>query len=315
MINQLGGLFRDVLLPLGLTYGATRLAQGNQPSAGEMAGQTMGATTEMLPEYFAMLRDEAPKQALAEQALRDQFGPAAAAQQFQLADKYMPMYGQIGRDESYYDRMSDAATGVDVMRGPGGAMIDETFAKARQVDPEFYGRRAQTGSMLGDLLRSFAAPGTVTEQNPFGTFTGALSGSEREEIARGLAQQGVRTGASSGPRAMSDVVANAMTFGQGVQNRRDALGRALNQATSFLPASRSGFDPLQVAMGRPSTQFGAQQFTQPQMNTQGLQAQGANVFGAASNMARDAAGYSARQPSFLDSLGQVQKMFPGGLSW
>jgi len=51
------------------------------------------------------------------------------------------------------------------------------------------------------------------------------------------------------------------------------------------------------------------------MNTQGLQAQGANVFGAASNMARDAAGYSARQPSFLDSLGQVQKMFPGGLSW
>jgi len=315
MINQLGGLFRDVLLPLGLTYGATRLAQGNQPSAGEMAGQTMDATTKMLPEYFAMLRDEAPKQALAEQALRDQFGPAAAAQQFQLADKYMPMYGQIGRDESYYDRMSDAATGVDVMRGPGGAMVDETFAKARQVDPEFYGRRAQTSSMLGDLLRSFAAPGTVTEQNPFGTFTGALSGGEREEIQRSLNQQRARSGGMGGPRAMTDVVANAMTFGQGVQNRRDALGRALNQATSFLPASRSGFDPLQVAMGRPSTHFGAQQFTQPQMNTQGLQAQGANVFGAASNMARDAAGYSARQPSFLDSLGQVQKMFPGGLSW
>ena len=315
MINQLGGLFRDVLLPLGLTYGATRLAQGNQPSAGEMAGQTMDATTKMLPEYFAMLRDEAPKQALAEQALRDQFGPAAAAQQVQLADKYMPMYGQIGRDESYYDRMSDAATGVDVMRGPGGAMVDETFAKARQVDPEFYGRRAQTSSMLGDLLRSFAAPGTVTEQNPFGTFTGALSGGEREEIQRSLNQQRARSGGMGGPRAMTDVVANAMTFGQGVQNRRDALGRALNQATSFLPASRSGFDPLQVAMGRPSTHFGAQQFTQPQMNTQGLQAQGANVFGAASNMARDAAGYSARQPSFLDSLGQVQKMFPGGLSW
>ena len=192
-------------------------------------------------------------------------------------------------------------------------MIDETFAKARQIDPEFYGRRAQTSGMLGDLLRSFAAPGTVTEQNPFGTFTGALSGSEREEIQRSLNQQRARSGGMGGPMAMTDVVANAMKFGQGVQNRRDALGRALGQATSFLPASRSGFDPLQVALGRPSTHFGAQQFSQP--NIQQTAAQQApnfmsNVFGAA----RDSAGYRADQPSTLSNIGSVMKTFPG-LSW
>ena len=332
--STLGNLFKDFLPAAGAYYGLSQLGKQDTQSAGDMAGQTMAATTEMLPEYLQMLRDEAPKQAAAEQALRDQFAPDAARLQFQLADKYMPLYGQIGRDESYADRMSNAAIGTDVLRGPGGAMIDEAFSRAQQVDPEFYGRRAQTSGMLGDLLRSFVDPRTTSPQvrgqldggkmvdnamydpnRPGGYFTGALSGSEREEIERSLGRQGARTGAATGPRAMSDVVANAMMFGQGVQNRRDALGRALGQATSFLPASRSGFDPLQVALGRPSTHFGAQQFSQPQINSQGVMNQGSNVFNAASGMARSAAGLQAGQPTALDRFQQVQGMFPGGLSW
>jgi hypothetical protein len=106
-----------------------------------------------------------------------------------------------------------------------------------------------------------------------------------------------------------------MMFGQGVQNRRDALGRALGQATSFLPASRSGFDPLKVALGRPSTSFGAQQFTQPTVNTQSAMDAGSNVFNAASANARTAAGYQANQPSWLSTIGTVKDMFPGGFSW
>ena len=151
--------------------------------------------------------------------------------------------------------------------------------------------------------------------DPFGKFTGALSGSEEEMIRRGLGRQGAQTGALSGPKSMQNVVSSAMLFGQGVQNRRDALGRALGQATGFLPASRSGFDPFKVAMGRPSTSFGAQQFTQPTVNTQGAMDAGSNVFNAASANARTAAGYQANQPSWLSTLGTVKDMFPGGFSW
>ena len=274
-----------------------------------------------------MLRGEAEADAQKQLEMAQKYAPQLARQQLGLATEMMPRYGQIGRDETYRDRMSDAATGVDVLRGPGGAMIDETFAKARQIDPEFYGRRAQTSGMLGDLLRSFVDPRTTDPgardasgmplydpSRPGGYFTGALSGSEREEIQRSLNQQRARSGGGfGGPAAMTDVVANAMKFGQGVQNRRDALGRALGQATSFLPASRSGFDPLQVALGRPSTHFGAQQFSQP--NIQQTAAQQApnfmsNVFGAA----RDSAGYRANQPSTLTNIGSVMKTFPG-LSW
>ena len=308
-VSDLGGL----LAGAGTIYGLSRLGRTPTPSAGETTAQALEAMQAGYPGYLGMLRGEAEADAQKQLEMAQQYAPQLARQQLGLATEMMPRYGQIGRDETYRDRMSDAATGVDVLRGPGGAMIDETFAKARQIDPEFYGRRAQTSGMLGDLLRSFAAPGTVTEQNPFGTFTGALSGSEREEIQRSLNQQRARSGGMGGPTAMTDVVANAMKFGQGVQNRRDALGRALGQATSFLPASRSGFDPLQVALGRPSTHFGAQQFSQP--NIQQTAAQQApnfmsNVFGAA----RDSAGYRADQPSTLSNIGSVMKTFPG-LSW
>ena len=308
-VSDLGGL----LAGAGTIYGLSRLGRTPTPSAGETTAQALEAMQAGYPGYLGMLRGEAEADAQKQLEMAQQYAPQLARQQLGLATEMMPRYGQIGRDETYRERMSDAATGVDVLRGPGGAMIDETFAKARQIDPEFYGRRAQTSGMLGDLLRSFAAPGTVTEQNPFGTFTGALSGSEREEIQRSLNQQRARSGGMGGPAAMTDVVANAMKFGQGVQNRRDALGRALGQATSFLPASRSGFDPLQVALGRPSTHFGAQQFSQP--NIQQTAAQQApnfmsNVFGAA----RDSAGYRADQPSTLSNIGSVMKTFPG-LSW
>ena len=112
---------------------------------------------------------------------------------------------------------------------------------------------------------------------------------------------------------MSDVVSNAMMFGQGVQNRRDALGRALGQATSFLPAARSGFDPFQVAMGRPSQQFGAQQFAPPTAvsPTQGAAGQ---FMGNVMSGARQSAGFQANQPSLLTNMGSVMKTFPG-LSW
>jgi len=297
-------------------YGLSTLGRTPTPSVQETTEKALRAYRDNYPAYAAMLRQEAGKELARQQELYPE-QLKLAQQQLGAAKAFVPQYGQLASDEAYREAMSEAGKQVDVLRGPGGQLIDEAFAKSRQVDPEFYGRRAQTGAMLGDLLRSFAAPGTVSADNPFGTFTGELSGSERAEIERSLAQNRARSGSMGGPMAMSDVVANAMMFGQGVQNRRDALGRALGQATSFLPAARSGFDPFQVAMGRPSQQFGAQQFAPPTAvsPTQGAAGQFmGNVFGAA----QQSAGFKANQPSLLTNLGSVAQTFPGlagGLSW
>lgn len=313
------GLLDDIggLLGTGATiYGLSQLGRTPTPSVQETTEKALRAYKDNYPEYAAMLRQEAGKELARQQELYPE-QLKLAQQQLAAAKAFVPQYGQLASDEALREAMEEAGKQVDVLRGPGGQLIDEAFAKSQQVDPEFYGRRAQTGAMLGDLLRSFAAPGTVSADNPFGTFTGELSGSERAEIERSLAQNRARSGSMGGPMAMSDVVANAMMFGQGVQNRRDALGRALGQATSFLPAARSGFDPFQVAMGRPSQQFGAQQFAPPTAvsPTQGAAGQ---FMGNVMAGARQSAGFQANQPSLLTNMGSVMKTFPGlagGLSW
>lgn len=314
-LGDLGGLG----LGLGAMYGLSQLGRTPTPSVGESTSKAIQALTapkDGYRDYAQMLREEALADLRAGQDLYpDQLKLSQA--QLEAAKAFVPQYGQLASDEAYREAMSEAGKQVDVLRGPGGQLIDEASALSRQADPEFYGGRAQTGAMLGDLLRSFAAPGTVTEDNPFGTFTGALSGSERAEIERSLAQNRARSGSMGGPMAMSDVVSNAMMFGQGVQNRRDALGRALGQATSFLPASRSGFDPFQVAMGRPSQQFGAQQFAPPTAMSP-TQGQAGQFMGNVMAGARQSAGFKANQPSLLTNLGSVAQTFPGlagGLSW
>ena len=313
------GLLDDIggLLGTGATiYGLSQLGRTPTPSVQETTEKALRAYKDNYPEYAAMLRQEAGKELARQQELYPE-QLKLAQQQLAAAKAFVPQYGQLASDEALREAMEEAGKQVDVLRGPGGQLIDEAFAKSQQVDPEFYGRRAQTGAMLGDLLRSFAAPGTVSADNPFGTFTGELSGSERAEIERSLAQNRARSGSMGGPMAMSDVVSNAMMFGQGVQNRRAALGRALGQATSFLPAARSGFDPFQVAMGRPSQQFGAQQFAPPTAvsPTQGAAGQ---FMGNVMAGARQSAGFQANQPSLLTNMGSVMKTFPGlagGLSW
>ena len=337
------GDFGNLLGGVGAIYGLSQLGKTPVPSVGESTEDAYRAFLDYFPTNFALNPDGSPKldaegnrvidvrnpgysQIVRDEAARDlaaqlarvqQFARPQAEQQLALAQEFIPKYSDLSATEAYLEAMRNAATGASVLRGPGGELIDEAQAAARRADPEFYGRRAQTSSMLGDLLRSFAAPGTVTANNPFGTFTGALSGSERAEIERSLAQNRARSGSIGGPMAMSDVVANAMMFGQGVQNRRDALGRALGQATSFLPASRSGFDPFQVAMGRPSQQFGAQLYQPPttQTNTAGMAGDFmGNTFGLASNNMK----LQANQPSMLNRIGTAMQTFPGisgGLSW
>ena len=314
-LGDLGGLLETG----AAIYGLSRLGRTPTPSVGETTSAAIQALTAPkggYRDYAEMLREEALADLRAGQNLYPEQLKLAQSE-LEAAKAFVPQYGQLASDEAYREAMSEAGKQVDVLRGPGGQLIDEAFAKSRQVDPEFYGRRAQTGAMLGDLLRSFAAPGTVSADNPFGTFTGELSGSERAEIERSLAQNRARSGSIGGPMAMSDVVANAMMFGQGVQNRRDALGRALGQATSFLPASRSGFDPFQVAMGRPSQQFGAQQFAPPTAMAP-TQGQAGQFMGNVMAGARQSAGFQAAQPSLLTNIGSVTKTFPGlagGLSW
>ena len=321
-------------LGLGAIYGLSQLGRTPTPSVKDTTAEALEAYRLNYPAYAEMLRQEAGRELERQQELYPE-QLKLAQEQLAAAKAFVPQYGQLASDEAYREAMSEAGKQVDVLRGPGGQLIDEAYAKAQQVDPEFYGQRAQAGGMLGDLLGSFIDPRTreefITDRatgelvanpmydagRPGGYFTGALSGGEREEVARQVNRAQQMRGGFGGPQNVSDIVSQAMQFGQAAQRKRDQLGQALGVATSFLPASRSGFDPLQVALGRPSQQFGAQQFAPPAAvaPTQGAAGQFmGNVFGAA----QQSAGFKANQPSLLTNIGSVMKTFPGlagGLSW
>ena len=309
MGNGFLGDVGELGLGLGAIYGLSQLGRTPTPSVKDTTAEALEAYRLNYPAYAEMLRQEAGRELERQQELYPE-QLKLAQQQLAAAKAFVPQYGQLASDEAYREAMSEAGKQVDVLRGPGGQLIDEAYAKAQQVDPEFYGQRAQAGALLGDLLRSFTDPST-------GRFTGELSGGERAEVERQVNRAQQMRGGFGGPQNVSDIVSQAMQFGQAAQRKRDQLGQALGVATSFLPASRSGFDPLQVALGRPSQQFGAQQFAPPAAvaPTQGAAGQFmGNVFGAA----QQSAGFKANQPSLLTNIGSVMKTFPGlagGLSW
>jgi hypothetical protein len=316
--DDLGGL----LAGAGTIYGLSQLGKGPTPSAGQTTEQAFKAYQDYYPSrtqaqidagegtpgYAEIVRSEQLRDLEHMQSpAMQELARRKAAQQFGLAQQYVPEYGQLASDEAYRTAMRDTGQQVDVLRGPGGELISEAYAAAQGVDPEFYRQRAQTGSGLSDLLRSMYDERTLKggdkydESRPQGYFTGNLSGGEREEINRSLNQQATQAGNLNVP-SMGNVVANAMTYGNAMQNRRNAFGQALQQATSFLPASRSGFDPMQVALGRPSTTLPTT-FSQPNMQTNTSGQSGNfmnNTFGAAGQ----SAGFKANQPSWLDRIGQ-----------
>jgi hypothetical protein len=358
----------DLLAGAGTIYGLSQLGKGPTPSAGQTTEQAFKAYRDYYPSRTAeeirrsnldpldddyKLTPPSYAEIVRSEQLRDlehmqspamqELARRKAAQQFGLAEQYIPEYGQLASDEAYRTAMRDTGQQVDVLRGPGGELVKEAYVQAQGVDPEFYRQRAQTGSGLSDLLRSMYDKNTLSPyildkrgkpqldangqpilnpdsiydpDRPQGYFTGNLSGGEREEINRSLNRQSSQGGNLNVP-SMGNVVANAMTYGNAMQNRRNAFGQALQQATSFLPASRSGFDPMQVALGRPTSNNYGSQFSQPNVNSQNIMNQGSNMFNMAGNMAQTSAGLQAKQPSTLQSMGTMYNTFPGlqNLGW
>jgi hypothetical protein len=306
--------------------------RNNRPSAADMTRDQYDAYNTYASQFGTKRREEELADLEHQQSPEMQeIAKRQAYQNYLRANEDAPRYGQIARDENQRNVLSGAATQVDAMRGPGGALIDEAFSKSQEVDPEFYAQRAQTQQGLSSLLRSMYDKNTLSpylldangqpqldangqpipnpnstydEQRPQGYFTGNLSAGEHEEINRSLNRQSSQGGNLNVP-SMGNVVANAMTYGNAMQNRRNAFGQALGQATSFLPASRSGFDPMQVALGRPSTVAPAT-FSQPNMQ--------ANT--SASNNLMASTGQAAMQsannkPGILDSWTQAQDIRKG----
>jgi hypothetical protein len=158
--------------------------------------------------------------------------------QTSLYEQSAPRLAAAGAQAEGIGREQSAAADARILQGSGRDSVSSALSLDRLANPEFYAMREQIASQLPQLM------------------SGQLTGGESEAITRSLNQDNQRSGTLNTPNQLA-TVGNAMRFGDASRNREL---QGLGAATGFMQASRTGFDPVQTALGRPGGQFGQGQF-------------------------------------------------------
>jgi hypothetical protein len=142
----------------------------------------------------------------------------------QLYAKYGPQLNKIGSDITQQNALAQANTQNAVLQGPGSEYLGTVNAISRLLNPEFYKTLQAGGAQSVNLLNSI---------DP----TGALTGSERNEVGQGLARQNQLAGTLFSPSAIN-TVSNAMRYGAAgtakATQAQSNLSQALNSSAAFM---------------------------------------------------------------------------------
>lgn len=229
-------------LACGLAADA-RCDDQNAPTPNESTGETMQALIKYLPGFLQQQRIAQPKTEKAKVETAEEFSPRWSALQNELYKQFGPQLAETARAIDAANRLGGAQADTAVLEGPGRESFRAVQDMLKESDPEFFAIRQQAADQVGQLLG------------------GDLTGAETEAIERKLARDRVQSGITT--PTSTNTVAEAMKFGDAARNRKL---QGVQAATSFLPSSRTGFDPTQVALGRPSINTGDSKFlgvTQP----------------------------------------------------
>jgi hypothetical protein len=266
---------------------------GDSGPSQEPTSQQLSSFTAALPGYLrTVARETLPyeQQMLGNRAV---IAPQQMSLEEGLLGYYGPRYAGIGADIQEQLAMRNAMTEGNVLRGPGTDLVTSAQQLAQYVDPQYYAGRQAAGGKMVDLM------GTL---NPYG-----LSGSEREEVARGLNRTNLASGNANTP-SQTAAISNALTFGDRYAAKQNQISNILAQTPAQLASFKSGVDVFQQATGRPS--YG-QNFGQGQYNTQQGQfgsvpvGLAQNLFGEVGQNVRNFQNIDAQKKDWADYLGQV----------
>lgn len=137
---------------------------------------------------------------------------------------YAPQIAQAGQQAAGVSAQGGAQNLLDVIQGKGGQATLAANALNQQINPEYYNVRQDTGQQAQNLVNSINL--------------GGLSGGETAAVERALNASNVGTG-NLGVGGATNVVSNAMNFGQYLQEKRSALGQAIANATNFMGGAQT----------------------------------------------------------------------------
>ena len=259
------------------------------------SGAAASSLTNVLPSILQAITGSTP--ALAQSTLAGAQGVSPGYNQLltNLYQQFAPQLAKTGSQVENISRTGAANTDVNILGGAGGAAAKQGEALNRQFNPEFYKTRSAASGKLGELLSSI----NLGNANP--------------EAERLVGQESARTGNLASPSA-TGTVANALSFGNELQKRRNALGQALGTASGFLPASQSQFGQNIAlgSIGRPATNTGLNQFAGVQGAGLGTQAQGlaSGIYSGNLGAAQNTANIEANRRDILDRVQESAAVSP-----
>lgn len=202
------------------------------PSGIESSRDMLQALAQYAPDAIRAISNTTPETAQKQLEVQRLTAPGYADLQNQIYRDYGPEANRIGSDINRANQLAASQTELDIARGPGRELNAQALDLQKQLDPEYY----QTRGLINDAISKYLGSYSPTE----------LSGSELEQISRGIAQtDGI--GTPSNLRTIK----NAQTFGDAGTKRWQNFGDAIIKASSALPGFKSGMSGFEIATRRP----------------------------------------------------------------
>lgn len=265
---------------------------GDSPprTASAITSDTLSGFEQAIPAILQAIVKGTPELAKAQLAGAELVSPGYNKLLTELYEKYAPQLAKTGAETEAISRKGAADTDLAILQGSGGAAARSAEALNRELNPEFYASREKAAGKLGELLSSI----NLDSANP--------------EAERLVSQEAARTGNLATPSA-TGTVSNALSFGNELQKRRNALSQALSVASGFLPASQSNFGTNVAlnAVGRAPSGTGVNQFAGVQGANNAAQAGQAatGIFGNIQQSGDISAQLLAQRRDFLDRFNET----------
>lgn len=198
------------------------------PSTNTSTGIVHDAFRNSFPGIMGGINNQLMPTELTKLAAQKAVAPQQAQLELDVLNRYAPQIAELENRISQSRKLSDAQGDLNVLLGPGTQLATAATNLGKNViDPEFFKNREAIGNKQVELVNSFDV--------------NKLSGGERAEVERSINADKVRSGNLGNNNAIQ-TVDNAMHFGSALNNKRAAIGQALQGATAGIQNFRSGVD-------------------------------------------------------------------------
>jgi hypothetical protein len=253
------------------------------PEVHTQIAEIFQSIAQQYPQLMEQINRQLVPGAQSELAASQAVSPAYAQMMDELYAKYAPSLARTGASVDAISRLGAAQTDSDILGQYGVPLASSWRAAESAASPEAAATRATAATKLGQLLNSI----DLNSANP--------------EAERLVNQENIRSGNIATPSA-TNTVSNALSFGNELQKRRDALSNAIGTATNFIPAATSSFNPAANAVSRGASNTGVSQFT----GVKGASNTAANTLGQALQVGSEAnkaySDWQSQMPSIMESM-------------